>query len=317
MQILRRVSSFAVAVLLLAGFARAQAGKKSAAPPGSSAAQGMVLAQTGRCREALPLLKKGVARLADRQLKYHAEMALARCAMSVNDDATAVETLLSLRREFPHDPEVLFIMTHYYGELANRAAQELAATAPNSYQAQELEAEALESQGKWDDAAALYRKILQAHPNVPSIHYHLGQALLSGPAAAANTDQAKQEFEKELKIDPSNASAEFVLGELARRAGQWDQAIAHFSRASKLDVGFSEAYLALGMSLASAGKYAEAIAPLQSYAKMQPADPAGHYQLAIAYSRTGNKTAAEREMALQREAAARQGQAAQDPASPH
>lgn len=315
MQNLRRVSSLAVVVLLLAGLARAQAGKKSAGPSGSSLAQGMALAQTGHCRKALPMLKNGVIRVADRQLKYHAEMALARCAMSVNDDGTAVETLLSLKREFPHDPEVLFIMTHYYGELANRAAQELAATAPNSYQAQELEAEALESQGKWDDAAALYLKIVQAHPNVPGIHYHLGQALLSGPAAA-NTDQAKQEFEKELKIDPSNASAEFVLGELARRAGQWDQAIAHFSRASKLDVGFAEAYLALGMSLASAGKYAEAIAPLQSYAKMQPSDPAGHYQLAIAYSRTGNKTAAEREMALQRQAAARQGQTSQDPAAP-
>jgi predicted Zn-dependent protease len=216
MQNLRRVSSLAVAVLLLAGFGLAQAGKKAAAPAGSSLAQGMALAQTGRCREALPLLKKGVMRLADRQLKYHAEMALARCAMSVNDDATAVETLLSLKREFPHDPEVLFIMTHYYGELANRAAQELAAAAPDSYQAQELEAEALESHGKWDDAAALYRKILQAHANVPGVHYHLGQMLLNNPSAASNTQEARQEFEKELRIDPSNASAEFILGELAR-----------------------------------------------------------------------------------------------------
>lgn len=129
---------------------------------------------------------------------------------------TAVETLLSLKREFPHDPEVLFIMTHYYGELANRAAQDLAAAAPDSYQAQELEAEALEAHGKWDDAAALYRKILQAHANVPGVHYHLGQMLLNNPSAASNTQEARQEFEKELRIDPSNASAEFILGELAR-----------------------------------------------------------------------------------------------------
>ena len=61
----------------------------------------------------------------------------------------------------------------------------------------------------------------------------------------------------------------------------------------------------LGMSLNSAGKFSDAIAPLESYVKMQPGDPAGHYQLATAYARTGRKQEAEREMALQREAAAK------------
>jgi predicted Zn-dependent protease len=59
------------------------------------------------------------------------------------------------------------------------------------------------------------------------------------------------------------------------------------------------------MSLNSAGKFSDAIAPLQAYVKMQPADPAGHYQLATAFSRTGRKEDASREMALQRETAAK------------
>jgi predicted Zn-dependent protease len=116
-----------------------------------------------------------------------------------------------------------------------------------------------------------------------------------------------------LKIDPDNASAEFLLGEIARQAGQWEEAIGHFSRAAKLDEGFQEAYLALGMSLNSAGKFSDAIAPLQSYIKMQPGDPAGHYQLATAYARTGHKPEAEREMALQREATAKRPEGAQTP----
>jgi len=96
-----------------------------------------------------------------------------------------------------------------------------------------------------------------------------------------------------------------MLGEIARQAGKWDEAIGHFSRASKLDEGFQESYLALGMSLNSAGKFSEAITPLRSYVKMQPGDPAGHYQLATAFARTGQKQEADREMALQREAAAK------------
>jgi predicted Zn-dependent protease len=97
----------------------------------------------------------------------------------------------------------------------------------------------------------------------------------------------------------------FALGEISRRAGEWDEAIRLFTRAKQLDAGFLEAYLALGMSLNAAGKYADAVAPLERYAKGVPADPAGHYQLALAYSRTGNKAGANRELQLQREAAAK------------
>jgi hypothetical protein len=44
---------------------------------------------------------------------------------------------------------------------------------------------------------------------------------------------------------------------------------------------------------------------------MQPGDPAGHYQLATSYTRTGHKQEADREMGLQREAAAKKPQDAQ------
>jgi predicted Zn-dependent protease len=98
-----------------------------------------------------------------------------------------------------------------------------------------------------------------------------------------------------------------VLGEVARRSGQWEEAIQHFTRASKLDVGFAEAYLALGMSLSSTGKHAEAIAPLERYVKIVPENPAGHYQLAMAYSRTGNRAGAARELELQRKTAEKTG----------
>jgi tetratricopeptide (TPR) repeat protein len=209
-------------------------------------------------------------------------MATARCAMSLDEAETAVGALLLLKRDFPEDPEVLYVTTHFYSELASRSAQELAAKAPSSYQAQELDAEAFESQGKRDEAAAEYKRILERDPRVLGIHYRRGRILLSRAPPA--TEEAQKEFKEELKIDSGNASAEFMLGEVDRQAGQFDGAIAHFSRAAKLDAGFVEAYLALGMSLNSAGKFPDAIAPLRSYVKMQPADPAGHDQLATANS---------------------------------
>jgi predicted Zn-dependent protease len=198
---------------------------------------------------------------------------------------------------------VLYIATHYFSELGTRAAERLQAAAPNSYQAQKLQAESLESQGKNDEAAVIYNKILETYPKTPGIHYRLGQIDLDRAGQDGPTDEAKKEFKQEIEIDPTNAAAQFVLGELARRAGDWDEAVSRFSQAMKHDAGFSEAYLALGMSLAASGKFAQAIAPLESYTKMQPEDPAGHYQLAIAYTRTGNKEGAAREIALQAQAA--------------
>jgi Tfp pilus assembly protein PilF len=155
-------------------------------------------------------------------------MAEARCAIALDRQDTAVQALLQLRRDFPADPEVLYVTTHYFSELAERAAQELAAQAPQSVQARRLEAESFESQGKWDHAAAIYRSILQQHPRTPGIHYRLGQVLLSKAGESGPVEEAKSEFEKELQIDPSNAAPEFVLGELVRRAGEWIQAAQHF-----------------------------------------------------------------------------------------
>jgi tetratricopeptide (TPR) repeat protein len=294
---------FIIPAGILAVAAAAAQTRPAASPVASVQAveQAIDLAAKGRCQEALPVLKKSTSHVPDKELKYRAAMATARCAMSLEQPETAVTALLLLNREFPHNPEVLYITTHYYSELASRASQELAATAPSSYQAHELEAEALESQQRWDDAAAEYKKILQQNPNVPGIHFRLGRVVLSKSESPANTEEAKKEFEEELKIDPNNAAAEFSLGEIARRGGQWSEAIPHFTNASKLDPGFAEAFLALGMSLNSAERYAEAVGSLERYVKMLPDDPAGHYQLSIAYARTGRKEDAARQTEMQRQ----------------
>ncbi|HWG59028.1 MAG TPA: tetratricopeptide repeat protein [Candidatus Acidoferrales bacterium] len=309
-RIVRRIGSLVLAGMgcgLIAAGAAAQTARHPNAPKTTDAAtleHGLDLSTKGQCTQALSILRAIQPRLKDKQDVYSAAMATARCAMSLHETDTAVRALLVLNRDFPREPEVLYITTHYYSELAGDAAQLLAATSPLSYQAHELNAEAYESHEQWDQAQAEYEKILQQNPTLPGIHYRLGRVLLSKSLTPSPEDIAKgkEQMEEELKINPANASAEFMLGEIARRGAQLNEAIEHFSRATHLDEGFSEAYLALGISLNGAGKYAEAIPPLLKYEKMLPADPSAHYQLALAYARTGRKQDSDREMALQREA---------------
>ena len=292
----------AIETLLLP--AAAQAVKKpSPASLAPSPQQAIKLVEQGRCKEALPPLKKALPRIADKELKYHAAMAITRCAMGLHDEQTTADTLFLMQREFPGSPEVLYIASHYFSQMGMSAAQNLIAKAPSSVQARRLQAEAFESQGKNDEAASIYNKILEDNPKTPGIHYRLGQIFLAEAGLSGSTDKAAEEFQKETEIDPLNAASEFILGELDRRKGQLDTAIQHFTRASNIDVGFAEAYLALGMSYNASGKFADAVKPLEHYVVIQPTDPAGHYQLAMSYSRTGNKEGATQQLALQAKAA--------------
>jgi len=270
----------------------------------ASVQHGIDLVTTGHCKEALPLLKRGLPSIKEKTFRYHAQMAVVRCAMALDDEQAASDTLIALSREDPDNPEVLYIETHFFSELGMRAARRLQARAPDSYQSKRLQAESLESQGKEEQAAEIYRDILKQHPKLAGIHYRLGQIALAEAGQSGSNDAAKAEFQKEIEVDPSNASAQFVLGELDRRSGDFPDAIRYFTAATKLDNGFSEAFLALGMSLTASGKFDEAKAPLKHYVTLQPDDPAGHYQLAIAYARTGDKQAAQREMELQKQTAA-------------
>jgi tetratricopeptide (TPR) repeat protein len=298
-------SLHSVCIVALCGLsvpcAIAQSSRSTAAEPSTSLQYGISLAEKGRCQEALPILKRALPHATGKEVKYKGAIQNAQCAMSVGRVDGALEALGYLNREFPDDPQALYITTHFCSQLAEGAAVQLAKSAPTSYQAQELDAEAFESHGNWEKASATYRKILEQYPKLPGIHYRLGRIILSQPATTTTVDDARKEFEAELKVDPSSAPAEFMLGDLARQQQQWDDAVNHYSRAAERDAGFLEAYLGLGMSLNAAARYGDAVRPLEKYTKSQPDDPAGHYQLALAYARTGKNEEAAHELAIQRQ----------------
>jgi tetratricopeptide (TPR) repeat protein len=278
----------------------AQVASKPAAVTPAIAEHAATLAESGRCTEALPLLTKSAAHITDKELQKRVGLDGVRCATTLQQQEPLQDFLRMLSRQFPHDPGVLYVLTHAYSDLATRAASELAVTAPSSIPALEMDADAAEQQGKWDQAEKDYRKILEQNPRYPAIHFRLARLILSKPNPPSDfAEQAKKELQQELEIDPANAGAEYVLGELARQAQELPAAEQHFAKATELDANFADAYLGLGMTLLAEKKYPEAVAPLEKAVKLQPANPAGHYSLATAYARTGRKDDAERELALQ------------------
>ena len=292
---------FATVIVVMPKDGNGQTAAKSSETVAAEAQRAAALAESGHCKEALPLLKKTIRQVTDKDFRKRLALDGLHCAMT-HDSYEALDFLAVLSHDFPRDPEALYAATHAYSDLSMRASQDLAHEAPFSFQVHELNAEALEIQGKWDQAAVEYRKILEISPMLPGIHARLGRALLSkSQASPAEIEQARKNFQEELEINPQNPVAEFVLGQLAADAKDNATAIQHFTRATKIDSGFMEAYLGLGTALNSAKQFTEAIPPLETYEKMAPDSPTGHYQLAVAYAGAGRREDSNREAALQRQ----------------
>ncbi len=222
-----------------------------------------------------------------------------RCSLALDDRDSTDEFILLLTKQFRKDPDVLFVIVHAYSDLSTRTAQDLGRDAPQSIAAHKLDAEALEMQGKWELAQREYEAIIQKDPNVRGIHFLLGRVLLSRPDAGPDTaERAREEFLKEIAIDPSNAGAHYVLGELARRDEKCAEAIPQFSEAIKFNSNFAEAYLGEGLCLVSLKKYEEAVPPLRIAERLTPGNPEVHYTLATALQRSGHDEEAQKEFSI-------------------
>jgi tetratricopeptide (TPR) repeat protein len=284
----------------------------SGAKPAPSASTAMttdkalLLAEQGHCKEALPALRRIVTTPGTLESRRMAGIAGLRCTMSMDSIDATLDFVRLLGRDFSNDPEVLFVLVHTYSDLSGRVAQELAVKAPHSVPAQKLNAEALEMQGKWDEAQTQYEDMLTKNPDEPGIHYLLGRLLLSKPQGdEAAIQKAKGEFEKELQIDPKNSGAEYILGEMAKQGGQCEEAVPYFTRATKLDPTFGDAYMSLGFCLVMLKQWEQAIAPLQMATRLEAGNPSAHYNLALAYSRSGKREEAEKEFAIHRQMTAK------------
>ncbi len=283
-----------------ASIAVCQQPKAGAVPhPALTPEKALALAEQGRCRESMAALKGALASQRDPTTQKEIGVVGVRCSLAVDDRDSTLDFVRYLHKQFPLDPDVLFVVVHAYSDLSTRTAQDLGRTAPQSFAAHKLNAEALEMQGKWEPAQLEYEWMIQKEPNTPGIHFLLGRLLLSRSDAGPDaTERAKQEFLKEIQLDPHNAGAVYILGELDRRDQKWDEAISRYTQAIKIDPNLGEAYLGWGYCLVNLKKYEDAISPLRTAERLIPANPEVHHSLATALERSGHKEEAQKEFAI-------------------
>jgi tetratricopeptide (TPR) repeat protein len=262
---------------------------------------GMCDMELGQLKEAVPLLETGFQNPPSDEVGRSIGLNLSSAYLSLNQPTKALAVTTALLERYPNDPEVLYRASHLYGDMALKTMSHLVDVAPNSVWKQMSFAEALESQKKYDLAIIEYRKVIADEPDMPTVHYRLGKAiLLRAPDSPEARDEALKELQHAVALDPRDSAAEYEIGEIYRRQGQLKPARDHFSRAVTLDPTVEDAQIALARTLLRLQEPKDSVAHLEAAIQLNPANEVSHFLLAGAYKSLGNANDSEKEMALYR-----------------
>jgi tetratricopeptide (TPR) repeat protein len=254
-------------------------------------------AATGECGAAAPELERQFAAKTGGDVRRLAGLALAQCRIADKQFAAAGRTVAQLESEFPSDADVLYVAANYHMKAWNDAIYRMYQKAPSSWRVDQLSAEVFETQGKYTEAIAEYQKAIARNPRAINLHYRLGRALLQQSHDPAGLDRARQEFEAELALNPSDAVAEYQVAQILTTQQKKAEAAPHFERAAGLRPDFPEALVAVAKLRSDAKRYDDAVAFLERAVKLQPKGEIAHYNLMLAYRNAGRAADAQREKA--------------------
>jgi tetratricopeptide (TPR) repeat protein len=279
-------------------YAAAQAALEQAADsPQRRAFLALARAASGHCDDARTDLATQFAETTDSELRRLTGLASSQCDLAGGHYDDAFLVLTRLKALYPADADVLYQAARFHMKAWNDTLYEMFRKAPSSYRVNQISAEIFEIQGRYAEAASEYRKAIEKNPAALNLHFRLGRALLLQSHSAENLAVARREFEAELSLNPSDAVAEYEIGQILLAGEDRAAALQRFERAARLDPGFAEALQALAKARMDAKQYSEAIALLEKVVHLQPANESAHYSLMMAYRDAGRTADAAREQA--------------------
>ncbi len=135
-------------------------------------------AATGHCAEAIPDLADRFDRSANPGLARLAGLALVGCFVAQSQCPNALPVLERLEAKYPDDADVLYQAARVHMKMFNDVTRRMFEKTPASYRVNQLSAEIFETQNKFAEAAAEYRKAIAKNPRALNLHFRLGRALL-------------------------------------------------------------------------------------------------------------------------------------------
>jgi tetratricopeptide (TPR) repeat protein len=132
------------------------------------------------------------------------------------------------------------------------------------------------------------QRLFEKAPAMPEVNYYLGMALLE----ARNHEEARRHFELELRIDPASYQAMAQLAYLDYTQGDNEKCRERLEKAAALNSTWPETNYVYGLLYNRLAKYDLAVRCLESAVRENPKHIKAHFQLSIAYRRSGNEAKA-------------------------
>ena len=142
---------------------------------------------------------------------------------------------------------------------------------------------ALADQERLEEAIDQFQKAIQLNPNDADAAYNLGNAW----ARQGSFEAAVKQLQQALQMDPDNAMAAYDLGNVRARQGRFDEAIGDFELALRIDPGLAKAHYNLGSLLGKQGKLNEAVEQYQKALQIDASYVRAYYGLGTALTTQG------------------------------
>ena len=208
----------------------------------------------------------------------------------------ALDLLVKAHKLAPKNTDIIYLMAQIsisqnYFEDAIPLLQSGLELAPQRSDLRAALGESYFMAGKVEPAITEFKKLVEVEPSARSYAFlglsyrHLGRF-----------DEAKQYFEKGLKLDPNSGSCLYNLGFIAERQGNTAEAESRFQQTLHANPDSADALLELANLRIAARKFPEAESLLKRYVQVSREPSTGYYKLAMVERSLHETEAAERDL---------------------
>jgi len=225
------------------------------------------------------------------------EYLLAQVYANESRPLDALDLLVRANKLKPEDPDILYLMAQIsmsqkYYEDAVPLLEKAVQIAPGRADLREALGESYFRSGKVNKSIEEFKKVIEVEPSARAYSF-LGLAL----AHLGRFEEAKQDFQNGLKLEPHNNFCLFQLGNIAKLQGDSAGAEAIFLKVLQSNPDYPDALLELANIRIESKRLSEAVELLRRYVRVSSNPSAGYYKLAMVEKSLHQTAAAEQDLA--------------------